>query len=55
VSFVPFLRDIDLLLVRQFALTYLSTHMNQGYHRVEVTSTNPDVKIEHPKGYYYRR
>lgn len=55
VSFMPFLRDIDILLGRQFALTYLSTHMNGGYHRVEVTSTNPDVKIEHPKGYYYRR
>ena len=24
------------------------------YHRVEVVSTNPEVKIEHPKGYYYR-
>lgn len=55
VSFIPFLKDIDILLRRQFALTYLSTHMNRGYHRVEVMSTNPDVKIEHPKGYYYRR
>jgi VWFA-related protein len=54
VSFVPFLKDLGLLLGRQFALTYLSTHMKKGYHRVEVTSTNPSVKIEHPKGYYYR-
>jgi VWFA-related protein len=54
VSFMPFLKSIDLLLGRQFALTYLSTHMKKGYHRVDVSSTNPDVKIEHPKGYYYR-
>jgi len=28
--------------------------MNKGYHRVEVSSTNPDIKVEHPKGYYFR-
>jgi hypothetical protein len=28
--------------------------MKRGYHRVEVLSTNPSVKIEHPRGYYYR-
>jgi VWFA-related protein len=54
VSFIPFLKDLDIMLGRQFVLTYLSTHMKKGYHRVEVTSTNPEVKIEHPKGYYYR-
>jgi hypothetical protein len=54
VSYIPFLRDLDMLLDRQFALTFLSTHMKKGYHRVDVTSTNPDVKIEHPQGYYYR-
>ena len=54
ISFEPFFRDLTLLLNRQFLLSYLSTHMKRGYHRVEVTSTNPDVKIEHPKGYYYR-
>ena len=53
-SFDPFFRDLTLLLNRQFLLSYLSTHMNRGYHRVEVQSTNPVVKIEHPKGYYYR-
>jgi VWFA-related protein len=53
-SFEPFFKDLSILLNRQFALTYLSTHMNKGYHRVEVRSTNPEVKIEHPKGYYYR-
>ena len=54
ISFEPFFRDLTLLLNRQFLLSYLSTHMKRGYHRVEVLSTNPVVKIEHPKGYYYR-
>ena len=54
VSFDPFFKDLTLLLNRQFALTYLSTHMKRGYHKLEVLSTNPAVKIEHPRGYYYR-
>lgn len=54
VSFVPFFKDLVILINRQFALTYLSTHMNKGYHKVEITSTNPQIKIEHPKGYFYR-
>jgi VWFA-related protein len=53
-SFDPFFTDLNLALSRQFALTYLSTHMKKGYHKVQVTSTNPEVKIEHPNGYYYR-
>lgn len=55
VSYRPFFRDLSLLLNRQFAISYLSTHMKKGYHKVDVQSTNPEVKIEHPKGYYYRR
>ncbi|MCA1589209.1 MAG: hypothetical protein LC734_02225 [Acidobacteria bacterium] len=54
VSLQPFFRELSILLNRQFLLTYLSTHMNRGYHRVDVRSTNSEVKIEHPKGYYYR-
>lgn len=54
ISFDPFFTDLSILLNRQFALTYLSTHMKKGYHKVEVRSTNPEVKIDHPKGYYYR-
>ncbi|HKP69677.1 MAG TPA: hypothetical protein VJV05_10375 [Pyrinomonadaceae bacterium] len=54
ISFDPFFRELTLLLTRQFLLSYLSTHMKRGYHRVEVLSTNPEIKIEHPKGYYYR-
>jgi len=54
ISFEPFFRDLNLLLNRQFALTYLSTHSKKGYYKIQVLSTNPEVKIEHPKGYYYR-
>jgi hypothetical protein len=54
VNYLPFFKDLMLSLNRQFSLTYLSTHMKKGYHRVDVMSTNPEVKIEHPKGYYYR-
>lgn len=55
VNFQPFFRDLGLALNRQFALTYLSTHMKKGYHKIEVISTNPEVKIDHPKGYYFRK
>jgi len=54
VSFDPFFRDLKAALNRQFALTYLSTHFKKGYHKIEVTSTNPEVRIEHPKGYFYK-
>ena len=54
ISLTPFLRDVTMTLGRQFALTYLSTHMKKGYHKVEITSSNPEVRIEHPKSYYYR-
>ncbi len=54
ISFLPFFKDLRILLNRQFLLSYLSTHMKKGYHKIEVVSTNPEVKIEHPKGYYYR-
>lgn len=54
INFQPFFKDLNLYLNRQFALTYLSTHFKKGYHKVQVSSTNPEIKIEHPKGYYYR-
>src|SRR5262249_53011485 len=54
VSFLPYFRDLGLSLGRQFSLTYISTHMKKGFHGLSVTSTNPEVKIEHPKGYYFR-
>lgn len=54
ISYVPFFKELVLSINRQFALTYLSTHMKKGYHKISVTSTNPEIKIEHPRGYYYR-
>ncbi len=54
ISFEPFFVDLNMALNRQFALTFLSTHMKKGYHKLKVTSTNPEVEIEHPRGYYYR-
>lgn len=54
ISFDPFFKDVNMLLKRQFALTFLSTHMKKGYYKLDVTSTNPEVRIEHPRGYYYR-
>lgn len=54
INFEPFFKELNLSLNRQFAVTYLSTHPKKGYYKVQVTSTNPEVKIEHPKGYYYR-
>ncbi|MBK7707149.1 MAG: hypothetical protein IPN69_10220 [Acidobacteria bacterium] len=54
ISFEPFFKDLNIMLNRQFALTYLSTHPKKGYYKISVTSTNPKVRIEHPKGYYYR-
>ncbi|MGB2752189.1 MAG: hypothetical protein WBC19_09035 [Pyrinomonadaceae bacterium] len=54
ISFKPFFKDMFMSLNRQFALTYLSTHMKKNYYNVKVSSTNPEIKIEHPRGYYYR-
>ena len=55
VSYEPFLRTLDRTLNRQFAITYLSTHMDSGFYKVDVKSSNPDVEIDHPRGYYFRR
>lgn len=54
VSFAPFFQDLGILLNRQFAITYLSDNFKKGFYKIKVTSTNPEIKIDHPKGYYYR-
>ena len=54
ITYLPFFKELVIALNRQFSLTYLSTHMKKGYHKVVVQSTNPEIKIDHPKGYYYR-
>ncbi|MFN2577592.1 MAG: hypothetical protein ABR607_07875 [Pyrinomonadaceae bacterium] len=51
VSFDPFLKEIDLLLSKQLALTYLSTHTNKGFHKLEIKPLERDVEIRHPAGY----
>ena len=51
VSLDRFLRDLDALLSRQFALTYLSTHTGKGFHKVRVVANLTDGEIYYPKGY----
>jgi VWFA-related protein len=55
VSLLPFFKEVNQTLNRQFAITYLSTHMKKGYHKIKIYSTNPEIKIEHPKGYVYKK
>lgn len=51
VSFDPFLKELDESLQQQAALTFLSTHTKKGFHRIEVKSSSPGVKITYPMGY----
>ena len=51
VSFEPFIRDLDKSLERQAALTFLSTHLKKGFHRIEVNSSTPGVRVQYPTGY----
>jgi VWFA-related protein len=55
VSLLPFFKEVNQTLNRQFAITYLSTHMKKGFHKIRIYSTRPDVKIEHPNGYVYKK
>jgi len=50
-SFDPFLKQVNASLDRQIALTYLSTHLKKGFHRVKITSSTPGVEIHYPAGY----
>jgi len=51
VSIDRFMRDIDTLLSRQFALTYLSTHPAKGFHRLRVVADLAEGEIHYPHGY----
>lgn len=51
VSFDPFLKELAGSFTRQIALTYLSTHLNKGFHRIKISSGREDVEIDHPAGY----
>lgn len=51
VSFDPFIKEIDASLSMQIALTYLSTHPEKGFHRLEIKPLEREVEIRHPSGY----
>ena len=51
VSFDPFIRELDVSLQKQAALTFLSTHLKKGFHRIEVKSSTPGVRVAYPSGY----
>ena len=50
-SFDPFLKEIGATLDRQIALTYLSTHPEKGFHRLDIKPVDRDVEIRHPSGF----
>ncbi|HEY8184561.1 MAG TPA: hypothetical protein VIF64_00750 [Pyrinomonadaceae bacterium] len=50
-SFDPFIKELNSALDRQIALTYLSTHLNKGFHRVKISSSTPGVEVSYPAGY----
>ncbi|MFH4090370.1 hypothetical protein WAJ00_20860, partial [Acinetobacter baumannii] len=49
VSIAPFLREIGASLQRQLAVTYLSTHPNRGFHRIEIRAEG--LELRYPPGY----
>ena len=51
VSFVPFIRELDTSLQKQAALTFLSTHLGKGFHKIEVKSSTQGVRVAYPSGY----
>lgn len=51
VSFAPFIRELDISLQKQAALTFLSTHLDKGFHKIEVKSATPGVRIAYPSGH----
>jgi hypothetical protein len=50
-SFDPFIKELSLALDKQIALTYLSTHERNGFHRIKIVSLTPDVELNYPAGY----
>jgi VWFA-related protein len=51
VSFEPFIRELDVSLQKQAALTFMSTHLKKGFHKIEVKSATPGVRIAAPSGH----
>lgn len=50
-SFDPFIKQVSAALERQIALTYLSTHLKKGFHRVKIVTSTPGVAVHYPAGY----
>lgn len=51
VSFEPFLSELSASLDRQIAVTYLSTHPNKGFHRLQIRALTTAVELAYPAGY----
>jgi VWFA-related protein len=51
VSFDPFIRELLVSLDQQAALTFLSTHTGKGFHKIEVHTSTPGVRVAYPSGY----
>ena len=51
VSFDPFLRDLNVTLEKQLAVTYLSTHPRKGFHKVQIRSLTTGIELTYPSGY----
>jgi VWFA-related protein len=51
VSFDPFLRDLNETLEKQLAVTFLSTHLKKGFHKLQIRSLSPGIQLSYPSGY----
>jgi hypothetical protein len=51
VSFDPFLREIGDKLSNLIALTYLSTHVDKGFHKIKLEATLEGARLDYPAGY----
>jgi VWFA-related protein len=52
VSLEPFIEELDSALEKQLAVTFLSTHLKKGFHKINVRSSTPGVQVSYPSGYY---
>lgn len=51
VNLAPYLRELENLLPKQFALTYLSTHSGKGFHRIRIVTDLENGEVRYPTGY----
>lgn len=52
VSIAPFIEQLSSALEKQLAVTFLSTHLNKGFHKIAVRSSTPGVEVTYPSGYF---